>query len=94
MQVEQREGDDRTAFRQTAAVRDGRAAVWAKVSETDLSVVLPHLRMLPTQNLTIKIPIPLPGRSLRVRLPPNLHMLPMVQRNMLRDETVVQGVEV
>lgn len=55
---------------------------------THLSILFPHLCMLPTQHLRVKKPISFTWNRLRIRLSPNLDAL--VQMNVFWYERVVE----
>ena len=50
--------------------------------------------MLLTQSVTIEVPIPFPGYSIGIGLPPNLHMVSMQEGDVLRCKRAVERVEV
>ena len=58
-----------------------------------LAVLLPHLRMLPTENLGIEVAIALCWDSLRVGLAADLDALVVDERDVFGDERVVECLE-
>lgn len=72
----------------------GWPAVTPKKNNAHLAILLPHLRMLSAQNLRVEVTVSLRWNGLGVCLSTDLYTLAIDERDMLRNERIVERVEV